>query len=38
MAVAWLDDETTEYGDILDCNGKDFLKFSFGKAGLSGHY
>lgn len=26
-------DETTEYGSILDCNGKDFLKFSFGKAG-----
>jgi uncharacterized protein YndB with AHSA1/START domain len=26
-------DETTEYGSILDCNGKDFFKFSFGKAG-----
>jgi uncharacterized protein YndB with AHSA1/START domain len=26
-------DETTEYGTILDCNGKDFFKFSFGKAG-----
>jgi uncharacterized protein YndB with AHSA1/START domain len=27
------DDETTEYGQILDCNGKDFFKFSFGGAG-----
>ncbi len=26
-------DETTEHGHILDCNGKDHLKFSFGKAG-----
>ena len=26
-------DETTEYGSILDCNGKDLFKFSFGKAG-----
>ena len=26
-------DETVEYGTILDCNGKDFLHFSFGKAG-----
>lgn len=26
-------DEVTEEGKILDCNGKDFLKFSFGKAG-----
>ena len=26
-------DETTEYGSILDCNGKGFFKFSFGKAG-----
>lgn len=26
-------DETVEYGQILDCNGKDFFKFSFGKAG-----
>jgi hypothetical protein len=26
-------DETVEYGEILDCNGKDFFKFSFGKAG-----
>lgn len=26
-------DETTEEGKILDCNGKDFFKFSFGKAG-----
>jgi uncharacterized protein YndB with AHSA1/START domain len=26
-------DETTEYGTVLDCNGKDFFKFSFGKAG-----
>jgi uncharacterized protein YndB with AHSA1/START domain len=28
----WSDD-TTEYGSVLDCNGKDFFKFSFGKAG-----
>ncbi len=27
------DDETTEHGVILDSNGKDFLKFSFGNAG-----
>jgi uncharacterized protein YndB with AHSA1/START domain len=26
-------DDTVEYGTILDCNGKDFFKFSFGKAG-----
>lgn len=26
-------DETVEYGEILDCNDKNFLKFSFGKAG-----
>ena len=26
-------DETVEHGEILDCNGKDFFKFSFGKAG-----
>ena len=26
-------DEVTEYGKILDCNGKDYFKFSFGKAG-----
>ena len=26
-------DETTEYGSIIDCNGKDLFKFSFGKAG-----
>lgn len=26
-------DETVEYGIILDCNGKDFFSFSFGKAG-----
>jgi len=26
-------DDMTEEGTILDCNGKDFLKFSFGKAG-----
>jgi uncharacterized protein YndB with AHSA1/START domain len=26
-------DETVEFGEILDCNGKDFFKFSFGKAG-----
>ncbi len=27
------DDDTVEHGAILDCNGKDFFKFSFGKAG-----
>jgi hypothetical protein len=26
-------DDTAEYGEILDGNGKDFFKFSFGKAG-----
>jgi uncharacterized protein YndB with AHSA1/START domain len=26
-------DEVTEHGNILDCNGKDLFKFSFGKAG-----
>ena len=26
-------DDVTEEGSILDCNGKDFFKFSFGKAG-----
>jgi len=26
-------DEITEGGTILECNGKDFFKFSFGKAG-----
>ncbi len=26
-------DEMTEYGEILDCNGKDLFKFTFGKAG-----
>lgn len=26
-------DETVEHGSILDCNGRDFIKFSFGKAG-----
>lgn len=26
-------DDTAEHGTILDCNGIDFLKFSFGKAG-----
>lgn len=26
-------DEVTEEGAILDCNGKDLFKFSFGKAG-----
>jgi uncharacterized protein YndB with AHSA1/START domain len=26
-------DDVTEEGTILDCNGKDFFKFSFGKAG-----
>lgn len=27
------DDDTVEHGRILDCNGKNFIKFSFGKAG-----
>lgn len=26
-------DETVEYGSVLDCNDKDFFRFSFGKAG-----
>ena len=26
-------DETVEHGEILDCNGKDQISFSFGKAG-----
>lgn len=26
-------DEVTETGEILDCNGKDFFKFRFGNAG-----
>lgn len=26
-------DEVTETGEILDCNGTDFFKFRFGKAG-----
>ena len=29
-------DDTVEHGTILDCNGKDFFKFSFGKAGNCG--
>lgn len=32
MWHGWPDD-TVEHGAILDCNGKDFFKFSFGKAG-----
>lgn len=27
-------DEVTEEGTILDCNGNDHIKFSFGKAGI----
>ena len=27
------DDDTVEHGSIIDCNGVDFLQFSFGKAG-----
>ncbi|WP_407524034.1 SRPBCC domain-containing protein [Lacibacter sp. MH-610] len=27
-------DETVEHGTILDCNGADYFKFSFGKAGI----
>jgi hypothetical protein len=26
-------DEVEEHGEILDCNGRDHIKFSFGKAG-----
>jgi len=26
-------DDTVEHGTILDCNGKNYFKFSFGKAG-----
>lgn len=26
-------DDTTEYGEVLEANGKDFLQFVFGKAG-----
>lgn len=26
-------DEVVEHGSILDCNGKDYFKFSFGQAG-----
>jgi len=26
-------DDTVEHGEILDCNRKDFFRFSFGKAG-----
>jgi hypothetical protein len=26
-------DDTVEHGEILDCNGKDHFRFSFGKAG-----
>jgi uncharacterized protein YndB with AHSA1/START domain len=29
-------DDTVEHGEILECNGKDFIKFSFGKAGICG--
>ena len=27
-------DEVEEYGTILDCNGKNFFKFTFGEAGI----
>ena len=27
-------DEVVEHGEILDCNGKDFFRFSFGDAGI----
>src|SRR5688572_16729446 len=27
-------DEVEEHGEILDCNGKDYFKFSFGDAGI----
>jgi Activator of Hsp90 ATPase homolog 1-like protein len=33
MWHGWPDD-TVEHGSILECNGKDFFKFSFGKAGI----
>ena len=26
-------DDTVEHGEILECNGRNFFKFSFGKAG-----
>ena len=26
-------DDMTEYGEVLECNGKDMIKFSFGNAG-----
>jgi hypothetical protein len=36
-AYKWLwhgyPDDTSEFGEILDCNGRDLFKFSFGKAG-----
>lgn len=28
------DDDTVEQGSILECNGMDYFKFSFGKAGI----
>ena len=33
MWHGWPDD-TAEHGTILDCNNKDFFRFSFGKAGI----
>jgi hypothetical protein len=27
-------DSTAEYGEILEANGKDYMKFRFGKAGI----
>ena len=27
-------DEVEEHGTVLDCNGKDFFKFTFGEAGI----
>lgn len=27
-------DDTVEHGSIIDCNGKDFIQFHFGKAGI----
>lgn len=33
MWYGWPDD-TVEHGTVLDCNGRDTFKFSFGKAGI----
>ncbi len=33
MWYGWSDD-VVEHGEVLDANGKDFFRFSFGKAGI----